>query len=748
MSTTPDTTVLAGFWEFAPDALLATDTDGLILNANSRAERLFGYSAGELTGQPIEVLVPERFRGGHVHMRAMFTHSGGNREMDAGAELLGVRKDGTEFPVEISLSHFHSADRTLALAAVRDVSDKSRKRSELSHALEAAEAAGAAKTQFLATMSHEIRTPLNSVIGLVHLMQATRLDGRQTDYLSKIDRSSRALLGIISDILDFSKIESGGLSIEQTELDLEQVLETVATLSSAKAHQKDLEFTVRIAPDVPMLLKGDPLRLSQLLGNYCSNAVKFTEKGEIRLTVDVAGSAPGSIRLRFAVSDTGIGLSPEQISRLFQPFQQADASTTRKYGGTGLGLAIARQLAGLMSGETWVESEPGKGSTFYCTALFGLDPDRAHKSFQPTPDLRGLNVLVVDDSPTTRRILVETLESFSFAVTAADSGVAAAAAFGRAKDPWDLLIIDREMPEMDGVETLKRIRTASGASDPPAILLTMHGSKDLESSAAQLGIRRFLPKPVSHSSLFDAIMTVFGAAGPFGAPAVAPTSQPDLERMRGARVLLVEDNETNQLVASEILGQRGLEVDVASNGQEGVDAARNAGSPSPYALIFLDIQMPVLDGYDAARAIRRLPGYADVPIVALTAEAMEGTREKCLQAGMNDYIAKPLKPSEIYACLDRWVGKSAAPASAAPVTGAQVASEGSSVALRETLLRLIGLLERDDLGAVGCMDELANHPEATAHEMELGRVAVLIRGFQFERALERLAHFRRLVDPE
>ena len=748
MSTTPDTTVLAGFWEFAPDALLATDTDGLILNANSRAERLFGYGSGELTGQPIEVLVPERFRGGHVHMRAMFTHSGGNREMDAGAELLGVRKDGTEFPVEISLSHFHSADRTLALAAVRDVSDKSRKRSELSHALEAAEAAGAAKTQFLATMSHEIRTPLNSVIGLVHLMQATRLDGRQTDYLSKIDRSSRALLGIISDILDFSKIESGGLSIEQTELDLEQVLETVATLSSAKAHQKDLEFTVRIAPDVPMLLKGDPLRLSQLLGNYCSNAVKFTEKGEIRLTVDVAGSAPGSIRLRFAVSDTGIGLSPEQISRLFQPFQQADASTTRKYGGTGLGLAIARQLAGLMSGETWVESEPGKGSTFYCTALFGLDPDRAHKSFQPTPDLRGLNVLVVDDSPTTRRILVETLESFSFAVTAADSGVAAAAAYGRAKDPWDLLIIDREMPEMDGVETLKRIRTASGVSGPPAILLTMHGSKDLESSAAQLGIRRFLPKPVSHSSLFDAIMTVFGAAGPFGAPAVAPTSQPDLERMRGARVLLVEDNETNQLVASEILGQRGLEVDVASNGQEGVDAARNAGSPSPYALIFLDIQMPVLDGYDAARAIRRLPGYADVPIVALTAEAMEGTREKCLQAGMNDYIAKPLKPSEIYACLDRWVGKSAAPASAAPVTGAQVASEGSSVALRETLLRLIGLLERDDLGAVGCMDELANHPEATAHEMELGRVAVLIRGFQFERALERLAHFRRLVDPE
>jgi two-component system sensor histidine kinase/response regulator len=240
-------------------------------------------------------------------------------------------------------------------------------------------------------------------------------------------------------------------------------------------------------------------------------------------------------------------------------------------------------------------------------------------------------------------------------------------------------------------------------------------------------------------------MTVFGATGPFGAPAVAPTEQPDLEKMRGARVLLVEDNETNQLVASEILGQRGLVVDVASNGQEGVDAARNAGSPSPYAVIFLDIQMPVLDGYDAARGIRRLPGYADVPIVALTAEAMEGTREKCLQAGMNDYIAKPLKPAEIYACLDRWIGKAAAPS---PTVSEQLAPEVSRTDLLKILLRLIGLLERDDLGAVGCMDELASHPGAAAYEMELGRIAVLIRGFQFERALERLAHFRRLIDPE
>ncbi len=746
MSSTPDLSVLAGFWDSAPDALLATDGEGIILHANPRAERIFGYESGELAGRPIEELIPARFRDGHVHMRSMFIHSGGNREMDAGTELLGLRKGGGEFPVEISLSHFHSGERGLALAAVRDVTEKSRKRRELSEALEAAHIAGSAKTQFLATMSHEIRTPLNSVVGLVHLMQATRLDGRQTDFLVKIDRSARSLLGIINDILDFSKIESGGLSLEQTELDLEQVLETVATLSSAKAHQKDLEFSVHIAPDVPLLLQGDPLRLSQLLGNYCSNAVKFTEKGEVLLQVDVAERAPDSVRLRFAVRDTGIGLSTEQLTRLFQPFQQADASTTRKYGGTGLGLAIARQLAGMMGGETWVESEPGKGSTFYCTAVFGLEPDRAQKSFRLAPDLRGLHVLVIDDSPTTRRILVETLESFSFTATAAESGEAGVAAFANAREPWDLLIVDREMPGMDGLETLRRIREAGGAESPPAILLTTHGSKGLESAASGLGIRRFLHKPIGHSSLFDAIMSVFGVDGPFGAAVAAAPAAHDAEHLRGARVLLVEDNETNQLVASEILGQYGLVVDIAANGQEGVDAVLRAGTPSPYALIFLDIQMPVMDGYDAARAIRRVPGYADVPIVALTAEAMEGTREKCLQAGMNDYIPKPLKPAEIFECLNRWAGAGGGRDLAAPAIAPAAAAEMPRMELRELLQRLVGLLERDDLGAVSCMDELAGHPDALIHDSELGRVAVLIRGFQFERALERLAKFQTIID--
>jgi two-component system, sensor histidine kinase and response regulator len=598
--------------------------------------------------------------------------------------------------------------------------------------------AGAAKTQFLATMSHEIRTPLNSVVGLVHLMQGTRLDPRQADFLGKIDKSARSLLAIINDILDFSKIEAGGLTVEETELDLEQVLETVAALSSAKSHQKDLEFLVRIAPDVPMLLRGDPLRLSQLLGNYCSNAVKFTERGEVLLAVDVLEQGADTVKLRFAVSDTGIGLSPAQLARLFEPFQQADSSTTRKYGGTGLGLAIARKLAELMGGEAWVESTEGAGSTFYCTAVFGLQPGRAQKTFRPGPHLQGLRVLVADDSPTTRRILVEALENFSFTVTAVDSGAAAIVACGHDVASWDLLIIDREMPDMDGVETLRRVRAAAGSASAPAILLTMHGSNDLHSAAGELGIRKFLPKPISHSSLFDAIMAVFGASGALGGSAadMAPVD-PATDRLRGARVLLVEDNETNQLVASEILMQRGLLVDVANNGQEGVDQVARASTP--YDLIFLDIQMPVMDGYDAARAIRRLPGGAGIPIVALTAEAMEGTREKCLQAGMNDYIAKPLKPVVIFRALERWIGAAELVSAPRPVIHAE---------LLVLMLRLVTLLERDDLGAVSCVDELVAHPEAAPHEIELGRVAVLIRGFQFERALERLSHFRSLIDPE
>ena len=736
MSNTPDPAVLAGFWDFAPDALLAVDTDGRIVYANGRASEMFGYAPGTLQGLPLDALIPARLREGHVHMHAMFMHSGSSREMGAGGALLALRRDGSEFPVEISLSRCHSGGEVVALAAIRNVTVRAQHEQQLSQARDAALVAGAAKTQFLATMSHEIRTPLNSVVGLVHLMQGTRLDPRQADFLGKIDKSARSLLAIINDILDFSKIEAGGLTVEETELDLEQVLETVAALSSAKSHQKDLEFLVRVAPDVPMLLRGDPLRLSQLLGNYCSNAVKFTERGEVLLAVDVLEQGADTVKLRFAVSDTGIGLSPAQLARLFEPFQQADSSTTRKYGGTGLGLAIARQLAELMGGEAWVESTEGAGSTFYCTAVFGLQPDRVQKTFRPGQDLRGLRVLVADDSPTTRRILVEALENFSFTVTAVDSGSAAIVACGHDAATWDLLIIDREMPDMDGVETLRRVRAAAGSASAPAILLTMHGSNDLHSAAGELGIRNFLPKPISHSSLFDAIMAVFGASGALGGSA-ADMAPPATDRLRGARVLLVEDNETNQLVASEILMQRGLLVDVANNGQEGVDQVARASTP--YDLVFLDIQMPVMDGYDAARAIRRLPGGAGIPIVALTAEAMEGTREKCLRAGMNDYIAKPLKPVEIFRALERWIGAAELVSAPRPVIHAE---------LRVLMLRLVTLLERDDLGAVSCVDELVAHPEAAPHEIELGRVAVLIRGFQFERALERLSHFRSLIDPE
>ncbi|MFM7273419.1 MAG: ATP-binding protein [Gammaproteobacteria bacterium] len=401
--------ILQGFWAFAPDALLATDASGRIALVNSRTETLFGYPRGELIGLSVESLMPERFRGGHMLMRDHFVRDGRPRAMESGLSLWGRRKDGSEFPLEISLSHFRSGDEPIVLAAIRDISEKHRRDEEVTAAREAAEAASAAKSQFLATMSHEIRTPMNSVIGLLHLLQVTPLEPKQVDYLKKIEQAANSLLSIINDILDFSKADAGKLAVDSVPFELEQVIETVSNLSSTRAHRKDLEFSVHIAPDVPHSLLGDPLRLTQILSNVCSNAVKFTEYGEVLLSVSLEQRSADAVTLHFLVRDTGIGIDPAQIESIFEPFRQADSSTTRKYGGTGLGLAICKRLADLMEGRIWAESEPGKGSSFHLTLDFPAGQalsGRSHgSSAHPTPDLQGLEVLLADDSATTLGIL-------------------------------------------------------------------------------------------------------------------------------------------------------------------------------------------------------------------------------------------------------------------------------------------------------------------------------------------------------
>ena len=632
----------------------------------------------------------ERVMGGaidEVH-QAIGRISSGDLES---AVQLGERTESTSVMGRLAVMRENLQRMTVAL---RDATQK-------------AEDAARAKTEFLANMSHEIRTPMNAVIGMSHLALKTDLSPRQRDYLEKIHRSGQHLLGIINDILDFAKIEAGKMAVEQVEFELDDLLEDLAGLVGQRASEKGLEMVYDVAWDVPPRLIGDPLRLGQILINYANNAVKFTRQGEVHVMVRVESRREQDVRLRFAVRDTGVGLSTEQQSRLFRSFEQADSSTTRQFGGTGLGLAITRRLVELMGGEVGVQSQVGQGATFWASVVLGVARANAPQLPRRT-ELVGRRVLVVDDNECARTTLSHTLTQMGFEVDAVASGAAALASVVEAdhqRQPFELALVDWQMPGLDGLQTLERMKSLGLRQLPRPVLVTAHGREDWLRQEQRDGQLDVLLKPVSASVLFDTLLRLLSekpladdrrGSGPSQTSADPSFSPPT--GLAGRRVLLVEDNMLNQQVGIELLAEAGLDVDLAGNGRIAVEMAQSAS----YDMVLMDMQMPEMDGLEATRRLRALPELARMPIVAMTANALTEDRARCQDAGMDDFIPKPIEPAQLWRVLRRFLpadtarqrelapGDVAQATSTGPATG-----PGSGSEEQVTLLRLKGIAALD-----------------------------------------------------
>ncbi|MBF0144800.1 MAG: response regulator [Magnetococcales bacterium] len=637
--------------------IVITDQNGYIIYINPRCIESTGYSRDELLFHN-PCLIQSGNTPLSVYQELWQTITSGQTWR---GELQNRKKDGTLFWEYAVISPVRDRNGTIThyLAIKDDITAQKRLEEERQQALAKAEQASRAKSEFLANMSHEIRTPMNAIIGLSHLCLKTRLNAKQRDYIRKVHHSATSLLRIINDILDFSKIDAGRMEMESIEFTLDEVLGNLASTIALKAHEKQLEFIMKPALDIPPLLVGDPLRLGQILINLTGNAIKFTQTGEVSVAIHVLQREEEFVWLELEVRDTGIGMTREQMDGLFQAFSQADTSITRRYGGTGLGLAITKRLIEMMGGRIQVESQPGQGSRFVFDVRLGVGKRivPSHSGFS-THDLVGKKVLVVDDNPSACEVMVYHLMALKFRVEGVHGGRKALTAVREAKkggDPFELMLMDYRMPDQDGISTAKELRAMSELQPFPVIIMaTAYGEEDVVRRATEEAhVDGFLVKPVSQSLLFESIMEAFGKAEQGHSQEVRHLDE-DREWMAmlsGARILLAEDNEINQQVARELLEQANMTVVVVEHGQQAIDRVR----AEHFDGVLMDVQMPFMDGLTATREIRKDPNLATLPILAMTANAMAGDREVCIEAGMQDHIAKPVDPRELYATMARWI---------------------------------------------------------------------------------------------
>lgn len=618
------------------------------LTCNAAALRTYGYSMEEIRRMsPPDLHPPEdsdalrrNLPQRNVERPNVYTH---------------IAKDGRRMTVEILTNEIEYQGCPAWISIVHDVSERSRTEEKLRQARRQAEAASRSKGEFLANVSHEIRTPMNAIIGMTELALGTELDAEQKEYLEIVRLSSESLLALLNDILDFSKIEAGKLDLDPLEFGLRDSLRDTLRTLVVRAEEKHLELACHIAPGIPERVVADPGRLRQILVNLVGNAIKFTEKGQIVVEVEIESRSQDRVQLHFSVADSGEGVPPDKQQKIFEAFAQADGSITRIHGGTGLGLAISSQLVALMGGRIWVESEPGVGSTFHFTIGCGLGTG-AGRLQRRAVDLKGLRVLLVDDLLINQRIAGEILLSWRMKVTVADRGVKALAALRSAVQqgtPFQLVILDAQLPVLDGFGVAERIRSDRQLAFTTLVMLTSSAQRGDAARCRELGVDAYLTKPLIQSDLLDAIRTALSRG-----KARRQKTRPELitrHSLRESRpqlnVLLAEDNEVNQKLALRLLEKRGHRVTVANNGKEALEKARQG----EFDIILMDVQMPVMGGFAATQAIREMEAGkgSRIPIIAMTALAMTGDRDRCLAAGMDGYVPKPIKPTKLFETIER-----------------------------------------------------------------------------------------------